>query len=273
MSEIICQVCCHHCHLQEGQTGLCKARTCKHGENVPTNYGRITSLSFDPIEKKPFVRYYPGTEIISIGSYGCSMLCPFCQNNIISMAKQDDIGWKYVSPEDMAQIVLSNPASLGLAFTYNEPLISFEYIIDCAKLLRPYGKKIVVVTNGMVTDKVWSQVLPWIDAVNIDLKGDRDFYAKELHGSYELVHNGIERAVRHCHVEVTSLIIPGKNDDPEWIHAEAKFLSSLDEELVWHLSRYFPRYKYDIPSTPKETLYTLQHEARKYLKYVTVGNI
>ena len=273
MSEVICHVCHHHCHLKEGGTGLCHARTCRDDHNIPTGYGRITSMALDPIEKKPLAHFHPGTEIISIGSYGCSMACPFCQNSIISMADEDSIGWKYVSPDEMASIVLSHPASIGLAFTYNEPLITYECIIDCAKLLRPYDKKIVVVTNGMVTDKVWAQVLPWINAINIDLKGNRDFYKEELQGSYDLVHESITKAAGHCHVEVTSLIIPGKNDDPSWVREEARFLSSVDEEIVWHLSRYFPRYHYDISATPKETLYALQSEARKYLKYVTVGNI
>ena len=272
MSSIICFCCPHHCHIPEGKTGLCRARKNEGGNNVSANYGRITSLALDPIEKKPLVHFYPGTMIVSCGSYGCNLACPFCQNSTISMADEHHVQWQYISPEEMAAIVMKED-SIGLAFTYNEPLISFEYILDCAKLLKPQGKKIVIVTNGMIDKEVMQQLLPYVDAMNIDLKGDEMFYKEELHGSYEVVRENIALCAKACHVEVTTLVIPGKNDDPTWIEEQAQFLSSINPNIVYHLTRYFPRYKYEIPPTDKELLLSLKDAAQKHLRYVELGNI
>lgn len=273
MSSIVCPHCSHHCRIQEGDTGLCRARKNDGGNNICGNYGRITSLALDPIEKKPLAHFYPGSWIVSCGSYGCNLACPFCQNSTISMADEHQVQWRYISPSEMREIVMGQKKAIGLAFTYNEPLISFEYIRDCAELLKPLGKKIVLVTNGMIEETIMDELLPYVDAMNIDLKGDEIFYKEELHGSCEMVKENIARCAKACHVEVTTLVIPGKNDDPLWIEEQAEFLSSCSQEIVYHLTRYFPHCKYEIPPTDKQVLYALRKAAQKHLRYVELGNI
>ena len=189
------------------------------------------------------------------------------------MRSETAADYRYVSPEQLSALVLAHPESIGLAFTYNEPLISWEYIVDCARILKPEGKKIVIVSNGMVEQHILAKLVPYTDAMNIDLKGDRDFYRNELHGDYDMVRNAIAYVYDKCHLEVTTLVIPGKNDSVSFIEEQSQFLASLSDEIVYHLSRYFPRYLYDIPATPADTIYTLQKVAGKYLKYVYTGNI
>ncbi len=271
MSEIVCGICGRHCHLKDGQTGFCRARKNDNGRNVCANYGRITSMAMDPIEKKPLRRFYPGSSILSVGSYGCNFACPFCQNYRISMSDSESVRWVYVSPEDLAARIRSIPANLGIAFTYNEPLISYEYIIDTAKMIRP-DYKVVLVSNGGVTAQVLDQVLPYVDAINVDLKGDVNYY-RELGGSYDLVKATIAACVPRIHTEVTTLVIPGKNDDPSWVDSESKWLSELSPDTVLHLSRYFPRYHYAIEASPRETILELQKVAQKHLRYVYTGNM
>jgi pyruvate formate lyase activating enzyme len=273
MSEIICPVCFHACHLKEGQTGLCRARRNKHGKSVCANYGRLTSLAMDPIEKKPFARFYPGSYILSAGSYGCNLACPFCQNSTISMTDEHTAYWREYSPEELCEAALQEPENLGLAFTYNEPLISFEYIMDCARILKPKGKKIVIVSNGTVSRSVLESLMPYVDAMNIDLKGSEEFYRNELGGSYAMSRDTITYVYDKCHLEVTTLLIPGKNDNEEFIEEEAAWLASLDDSIVLHLSRYFPRYHYDLPPTDIEIMKHLKEVAQKHLKYVYLGNV
>ena len=272
MSEIICDVCFRHCHIQEGRTGFCRARMNDHGINVCANYGRVTSLAMDPIEKKPLVHFYPGSRILSVGSYGCNFACPFCQNASISMSDENSVNYRYISAEELAEIACEEKDNLGIAFTYNEPSISYEYIIDTAICLKDTDKKIVLVSNGGVSNAIWEKLLAVTDAVNIDLKGDREYY-KELHGDYDSVHESIALYAERCHVEVTSLIVPGKNDSDAWIEKEAAWLASLDDTIVLHLSRYFPHYHCDIPPTPVDTILRMQKAANNHLKYVYTGNI
>jgi pyruvate formate lyase activating enzyme len=272
MSEIICDICPHHCHIQEGKTGMCRARMNRHGINACANYGRITSLAMDPIEKKPFADFYPGSMILSVGSYGCNLACPFCQNAMISMADEETADYREISPDQLAKIILSQRENLGIAFTYNEPMISWEYIRDTAQLLKGTDKKVVLVTNGCVSQNVLKELMPYTDAMNIDLKGNAEFY-HELKGEYQTVKDTIAYCYDQCHVEVTSLIIPGKNDSIAFIEAEAKWLASLDPSIVLHISRYFPRYQYQIKATDPDTIRSLCMTAEKYLMHVYPGNI
>lgn len=271
MADLTCQICFHHCRLAEGKTGFCRARRNEKGKNVCANYGRLTSMAMDPIEKKPLKRFYPGSWILSVGSYGCSFACPFCQNYSISMENENSAQWTYVSPEELARLARSRRDNLGLAFTYNEPMISWEYIVDCARLIRP-DQKVVLVTNGCAEMTVLNQLLPVTDAMNIDYKGPDAFY-EELHGSGPAVRACIEACIPRTHVEVTTLIVPGKNDDPVWIEETARWLASLDRETAWHLSRYFPRYHYALPATDPEVIRELGRIARKYLPHVFLGNM
>lgn len=275
MNEMICGVCPHHCRLTEGKYGFCRARRCRNGRIIPENYGRLTAVSMDPIEKKPFARYYPGSLILSVGSYGCNLRCPFCQNAAISQTGGQHIDYRDVKPGELASLTAGIPDNLGIAFTYNEPLISWEYIRDTGRILRQKApkKKIVLVSNGMASPEVMEALLPYTDAANIDLKGDADFYRQELDGSLQTVMDTIALLAANCHLEITTLVITGKNDSDEWISREATWIASVDADIPLHLSRCFPRYHSNIPATPRETVRRLKQTAEKYLKYVYTGNM
>lgn len=270
MSEIICDVCFHHCHLQENQSGFCKARRNIAGVNTCISYGRLTSLALDPIEKKPLYGFYPGTRILSAGSFGCNLACPFCQNHEISM--HDDLPTYDLTPEELCRLVLQHPESIGLAFTYNEPLISWEFVRDTFRLLKENDRKTVLVTNGCASLSVLEKIIPLTDAANIDLKGDASFY-HELAGDYQTVKDTIAYCAGRIHTEVTMLIVPGKNDSEEFMRRESRWLASLDPEIILHISRYFPRYKYTLPATDTAQMRKLKNIAEEALSHVFLGNV
>lgn len=271
-----CGLCPHHCALEPGQTGLCRARTNRDGTVVCSNYGRVTALALDPVEKKPLRRFYPGSSILSVGSYGCNLRCPFCQNSEISMAgPQTDTAT--VSPEELtakAVELAGRPGrNLGAAFTYNEPLIGYEYVRDCAVLLHRAELKTVLVTNGYVCEEPLRKLLPLIDAMNIDLKGFSERYYEWLGGDLETVKRSISISAAQCHVEITTLIVPGKNDTESEMEAEASWLGSVGTEIPLHITRFFPRYRLeDAEPTPVDTVSRLCDIARRHLKYVYPGN-
>ena len=270
-----CELCFHHCALDEGQTGLCRARACQDGKIVSLNYGRLTSLALDPIEKKPLRRFHPGSLILSVGSFGCNLRCPFCQNHEISMAGDSGIPTVEVSPEQLAAKAaeLVPQGNIGVAYTYNEPLIGYEYVQDCASLVHEQGMVNVLVTNGTVEEEPWRALLPLIDASNIDLKGFTPAWYRQLGGNLETVKRSIALAAERCHVEVTTLLIPGENDSEEEIRELARWLASVSPEIPLHLSRFFPRYRMlDRPPAPVEQVCRLAETARRYLSYVYTGN-
>lgn len=270
-----CELCFHHCALDEGQTGLCRARTCQDGKIVSLNYGKMTSLALDPIEKKPLRRFHPGSLILSVGSFGCNLRCPFCQNHEISMAGDSGIQTVEVSPVQLAAKAaeLVPHGNIGVAYTYNEPLIGYEYVQDCASLVHEQGMVNVLVTNGTVEMEPWRALLPLIDAANIDLKGFTPAWYRRLGGDLETVKRSIALVAERCHVEVTTLLIPGENDSEEEIRELARWLASISSEIPLHLSRFFPRYRMlDRPSTPVEQVYRLAEAARGYLSHVYTGN-
>ncbi len=281
----VCPVCPHRCRIAEGKTGRCRARGTRDGSVVPLNYGLVTSLALDPIEKKPLARFYPGSRILSVGSYGCSLNCPFCQNWEISMSDGQEFRHgrraedNYVSPEALADMAehLRPQRNIGVAFTYNEPLISYEYVMDTARLLREKDLKVVLVTNGCVNDEIADTVLPLTDALNIDLKSFQDdVYRNILGGNLAAVKNFIAKAAEQCHVELTSLIVPGMNDSEEEIRAMTQWIASLPhgEEIPLHITRFFPRYRMqDRNPTEKAAILKLVEIARQQLKYVFPGNI
>lgn len=273
--EKICQVCMNHCRLKPGQWGICRARKNENGELVCKNYGQVSSLALDPIEKKPLRRFYPGSKILSVGSFGCNLRCPFCQNHEISMVKPEMSKDHYLSPEELADIAIKcqEKGNIGVAFTYNEPLIGWEYVLDAAKLVKSAGMKNVLVTNGTASPEILKRLLPYIDAMNIDLKGFRDEYYRKLGGSLSVVKEFIEGAAAGCHVELTTLIVPGENDSIQEMEEEARWIASLDSEIPLHISRFFPRYQMsDKTATKVENVYSLADTAGKYLKYVYTGN-
>ena len=283
----VCQTCFRRCQISEGKKGFCLVRTCKDGRIIPENYGQITSLALDPIEKKPLRHFHPGSLILSAGSYGCNLRCPFCQNHEISWSEQA-LSFKDarepVSPEELAATALyyKSSSNIGLAFTYNEPLIAYEYVRDTAKLVHENGMKNVLVTNGTADLSVLREIAPYIDAMNIDLKGFSPAYYRDiLGGDLSMVLDFIKEAVRHAHVEVTTLIIPGENDSEEEIEAIAKWISELKDEsghiigpsVPLHISRFFPRFHMtDRKATDVSLIYRLAERAGKYLSYVYTGN-
>lgn len=272
-----CSICPRRCKLNEGQIGFCKARACIDGVVRPINYGKITSIALDPIEKKPLYHFYSGQKILSVGSFGCNLRCPFCQNYEISMAGYNEIGLQNITPSqlvELAQKMAHEPrGNLGVAFTYNEPFIGYEFVRDCAVLLRQAGLKTVLVTNGHINKEPLIDLLPLIDAMNVDLKGFSQEYYDYVGGSFDCVKQTIATAYDKCHIEVTTLIVPGKNDSAEQMEAEASWLASLSPKIPLHISRYFPRYKCIIEPTPVETVLQLCDVARKHLNYVHAGNI
>lgn len=280
----ICEVCFRHCDLGEGQTGFCGARICAGGQVQAAGYGRITSLALDPIEKKPLRRFMPGSMILSAGSYGCNLRCPFCQNYEISWS---DEAMKYadraeqVTPEQIAQTAYyyRKKGNVGVAFTYNEPLVGYEFVRDTARLVHEMGMVNVLVSNGTASIPVLEEILPYMDAMNIDLKGFTDRYYRDvLGGDRDMVMRFISRAVKSCHVELTTLIIPGENDTEEEMRTMCEWIASLEgilpgREIPLHISRFFPRFHMtDRGPTPVKKIYRLAEVAAEQLKYVYTGN-
>lgn len=273
---IVCDVCFRHCRLEEGAVGACGVRKNENGVNICLNYGELTSLATDPIEKKPFARFHPGSRILSVGSYGCNLFCPFCQNYEIAAARRGEVPVRRVRPETIANLAKDGEPSgnIGVAFTYNEPMVGWEFVRDTAKLVRERGMVNAVVTNGSVTPEILGEVLPYIDAFNIDLKGFTGEYYKKLGGDLETVKTFIKIAAGSAHVELTTLIVPGENDSPEEMAREAAWIASVDGEIPLHLTRFFPRYKYgDRRPTDVGRMRDLAAVARKSLGTVLLGNV
>ena len=283
----VCEVCFRHCNITEGGLGFCGARTCLDGKVTAANYGRVTSLALDPIEKKPLSRFHPGSMIISAGSYGCNLRCPFCQNYQISWSEEAfryAEKAEYISPEELADIAASyrTRGNIGVAFTYNEPLIGYEYIRDTARLVHEKGMVNVIVTNGTASLPVMRELAPFIDAMNIDLKGFTDRYYRDvLGGDRAMVMDFITEAAKNCHVELTTLIIPGENDTEDEMRAMTEWISGLTDrdgnvigkDIPLHISRFFPRFHMtDRKATDVRKVYRLADVAREKLRYVYTGN-
>lgn len=270
-----CKICPHHCSLSEGQIGLCRARINRNGKITCENYGKLTALALDPVEKKPLRHFFPGNNILSAGSYGCNLRCLFCQNSEISMASGGRISTDEITPEKLVQyaVELKNRRNIGIAYTYNEPLVSYEFVRDCAKLVRSKDLKNVVVTNGYICREPLLELLPFIDAMNIDLKGFTERFYNKLRGDLETVKTTITLAAEKCHIEVTTLIIPGENDSEEEMEELSGWLAYVNPEIPLHISRFFPRFQMmDKVPTPVATIYNLADVARKKLRYVYTGN-
>lgn len=268
----VCRLCPHQCHIAKGRTGACRARKNIDGVLIAESYGRVVSLNLDPIEKKPLLRFHPDMMILSAGSYGCNMKCPYCQNHTIS---QRTLKADFVSPQELLCFAKNTARNIGIAFTYNEPTMSFEYIMDTAPLFKKEGMKVVLVTNGMIRQEPLGALLPFLDAVNIDVKTFNADKYKSIGGHLATVMKTVEMCfAANVHVEVTSLIVPGQNDDSADMHAQAKWLAGISPEIPLHLSRFFPNYKMtDCDPTSVKTLEELAKVARQYLKHVYLGNV
>ncbi len=276
MNEAVCPVCPHHCRISDGAYGRCRARKNSRGRVICANYGKLTALALDPIEKKPLAFFHPGSMILSVGSFGCNLSCPFCQNYEIAGAKESDFRQLYeISPKELCSLAKKECArgNIGVAFTYNEPLAGYEYVRDTAKLVRRAGMKNVLVTNGMAEPAVLEEILPYIDAMNIDLKGFRPEIYRYLGGDLETVKTFIVRAAAGCHVELTSLIVPGMNDDPEDMRRQADWIAEISPEIPLHITRSFPRHKMREPATDISLLKRLKKTAKGSLRHVCLGNV
>jgi pyruvate formate lyase activating enzyme len=270
-------LCPQDCLIAPGKVGFCKVRRHENGKLIAANFGIISSIAIDPIEKKPLYHYYPGKTILSAGTVGCNLACDFCQNWQISREGGDTIaGGKVVTPGELAEIAVRanrEKGSIGLAYTYSEPGVWFEFLEAAMPLIRERGLKNVLVTNAYLNPGPWQELLKWTDAANIDLKGFREDYYRELcHGKLAPVLANIEAAVGKIHLELTTLIIPGENDQPERVRELAQWIAGLNPAIPLHLSRYFPNYKMTKPATPVETLQQAYEIAKEYLKFVYVGN-
>lgn len=266
-----CLLCPHNCRINEGKYGVCDVRKNINGTLVTENYGIITSVAMDPIEKKPLYHFYPGRYIFSVGTYGCNLKCKFCQNWEIAHQKWEG---DYISPQQLIAAAKRQIDNIGIAFTYNEPLIWYEYVHDGLIEAKKEGLKTVLVTNGYINLEPLKKILPYVDAMNIDVKAyTEDFYKKIVGGRLEPVLKTVEEVSKYCHVEVTNLVVTDLNDKEEEIENLVKWLSQIDKNIPLHFSRYFPNYQMNNPATPIATLQKAYEIGKKYLNFVYVGNV
>ena len=270
-ANVRCHLCPVNCHIAPSKQGICGIRTNENGTLYAAEYGRTIALNIDPIEKKPLYHFKPGSAILSVGPNGCNFSCVYCQNWTISQAKA---GVRYISPENLVRLAITNK-SIGVAFTYTEPLIWYEYIFDSARLLRDSGLKSVLVSNAYINKAPARELFPLVDAANFDLKSIRpDFYRTTCKGKLDDVKRTIEISLEFgVHLELTNLLITGLNDSDDDILDLISYVESLDKKIPLHFSRYFPHYKLDSPPTPEERLEFAYKAGKEKLSYVFVGNI
>ncbi|PKN78816.1 MAG: AmmeMemoRadiSam system radical SAM enzyme [Candidatus Cloacimonetes bacterium HGW-Cloacimonetes-1] len=268
---IKCLLCPHHCIIASGNKGLCRARQNVDGTLYAINYGLTTAMCIDPIEKKPLYHFYPGSSILSMGPNSCNFRCFFCQNHSIS---QDECATEAISPQELLNYMLEHEL-YRLAFTYTEPITWYEYILDFAKLSSGYGIEIVLVTNGFINKEPLQALLPYIKAMNIDLKSiDAEFYHKHCGGDLATVMNTIRDAFdAGIHVEVTNLLIPGLNDSNVEVNELVDFIAGISIDIPLHFSAYHPAYQASIKQTSIETVVNACKIGKSVLRYVYAGNL
>lgn len=272
--KIQCNLCPHGCILKSGEVSRCFTRVHENGRLMTRNYGAVSSIALDPIEKKPLRFYRPGTKILSVGSFGCNLTCDFCQNWQIA---QQEPQWQVMLPDELLKLALAaqQAGNIGVAYTYNEPTVWLEYVLDAAELVHAAGMANVLVTNGFIQEKPLDEVLPYLDAMNIDLKSfTNSFYQKLCGGRLEPVQETIRRCYGRCHIELTTLVIPGWNDSITEIEALTKWVASISPDIPLHLTRHHPdnRMKSPAPITVAQ-LKTLADVAAQSLKHVIMGNV
>lgn len=272
--EVTCLLCPHHCRIPEGRTGICRVRKNTDGTLYALTYGKVSSIAIDPIEKKPLYHFYPGSRILSIGSVGCNFQCPFCQNWQISQVGPGDFPLHKVTPEVLLEIA-KREQSIGISFTYNEPFIWWEFVHDVALLFRKEGLKNVLVTNGYVEREPLVELLPLVDALNIDLKSiDESFYRHHCKARLSPVLSTIEISWKAgVHVELTHLVVTGLNDTLEGVQRLVDWVANLSPSIPLHISRYFPAYKLSHPPTSLAFLEEAFAMAREKLHFVYLGNV
>jgi pyruvate formate lyase activating enzyme len=270
-SRVVCNLCPHHCKIKPGHIGLCRVRKNIDQTLYTLNYGRISAFNLDPIEKKPLYHYYPGNLIVSVGSFGCNMKCSFCQNHTIAHEEPVTVA---LLPENLADKAAAVHGNIGIAYTYNEPSIWYEYVFETAAAAKDRGLKNVLVTNGYLEEEPLERILPRIDAMNIDIKAfDEDYYIDICKGRLAPVLRTVEKAAAHCHVEVTTLVVGGLNDNLDQLEQLGRWLAGINKNIPIHLSRYYPAYHMDRPATPVDTLFKAKDLMMRFLNYVYIGNV
>lgn len=269
--KIKCLLCPRECVVGLGQRGYCGVKENREGTLYTTTYAQVSSIALDPIEKKPLYHFYPGENILSVGTLGCNLSCKFCQNWHIA---QKESPTREVSSEELVQLALKHD-SIGIAFTYSEPLVWYEYILDTAQLAKEAGLKNVLVTNGMIHEVPLKELLQYIDAVNLDVKAFHQEFYQDIcgGGDLETVKRTAEIAFESSLLEVTTLLISGLNDDPKEVRELVQWLAGISPEIPLHLSRYFPQFQLDLPPTSLESLVKAKEIAEEYLHYVYLGNV
>lgn len=268
---MICNNCPHKCDIKNGFNGVCKTRDIKDGKIISLNYGKVTSLALDPIEKKPLKHFMPGSYILSAGFWGCNLKCPWCQNDSISRGEARSI---FISPEELVHKALTIKDNIGIAYTYNEPLISLEFVKETAELACKKDLKNVLVTNGMVSEDAFAELIPFIDALNVDLKTIDPQKYKSIGGDLDAILKTIETSSKTAHVEATTLLVPGFNDDEKEMRELAKTLAQINKNIVLHVTRFFPAGEMlDAKPTSVQAVYAFADIAREYLNYVYEGNV
>lgn len=271
-SKISCVLCPHHCLIEDGERGICMVRENRGGSLYLPFYGVLSAVSTDPIEKKPLYHFYPGSAIFSVGFYGCSFRCPFCQNYRIAQSTPKERN-RTTQPEELVDQVLQQGAH-SIAYTYSEPLVQFEWMLETATLARSRGLKNVLVSNGFINPQPADELLEVLDAANIDFKSIQpEFYRDIVGGKVEPVMAFLKKAAEKIHLEVTTLVIPGYTDSIEEITEISRFIAGLNPHIPLHLSCYYPAYKFDAPPTEPSAVFELAETAREYLDFVYPGNV
>jgi len=269
---VCCELCPNNCIIKSGSFGACGVRGNKGGKGIIPFYGFISALALDPIEKKPLYHFKPRTKILSLGFAGCNLHCPFCQNWHISQST--DIQGKWMQPGEIISAALKQDTP-SIAYTYSEPLVHIEYILDCMILARRHGIANVLVTNGCIKAEAAAEILKLTDAANVDLKTfSEETYKKTLNGDLRTVLEFIGLCHKMgVHVEVTTLVVPDLNDSEDELCKTADFIASISKEIPWHLTAYHPDYRWNAPPTDRDFLLRAAKEAGKKLTFVHTGNI
>lgn len=268
-SAVRCELCPHRCLVSEGKRGVCKVRENRGGQLFALTYGKVAAVQFDPVEKKPLYHFHPGKPILSIGSVGCNFHCGFCQNHHLVECRVPLVP---VPVPDLVRAT-KREGAVGISYTYNEPMIWFEFVLDCAREFRKAGLANVLVTNGYIAPEPLRELLPYVDAMNIDLKSmDPEFYRRICGGELAPVLDTIRESVQSTHVEITNLLVTGENDSDESIRDIVDFVAKVDPSTPLHFSRYSPMHRFTAPPTPPARLAAAFRIARERLPFVYVGN-
>lgn len=274
--KVQCLLCPHVCRIPPDGRGICRVRHNQGGKLEVSNYGLITAATLDPLEKKPLKRFMKGKKVFSLGTVGCNLTCSFCQN--WSIAHGDLAQGEYLTPEDVlarAQDLVED-GNIGIAYTYSEPLMWYEFVLDTASLVKESGSglKNVLVTNGYLNPRPLKRLLPYIDAVNLDIKANTEgFYQDICGGRLAPVLTSARLFAEYCHLEITTLLVTGLNDDPEEVERLASWVAGIDRKIPLHLTRYFPAFRLKLPPTPLQRLEKAKTAAEKHLDYVFLGNV